>query len=129
VVQNCISNRFPISTRNFSQALAWLLGDEAVEVEHLKAVLPFTLAHRLQWKEEALTQREKGARSDPLGIHMAKDAVKETHRRYIEQAPRVKTALAVACRIAEGEALDSIHGDHPIYWEIRKDLGEEVYEE
>jgi MoxR-like ATPase len=129
-VQNCISNRLPISVRSFSQALAWLLGDEEVGLEHLKAVLPYTLAHRIQWKEGAVAQREKEARSDPLEIYMAKEAVKEMHRRYMEQGPQLKNALAVACRIAEGEeALEPIHGDHPIYWDVRKDLGEEVLEE
>ncbi len=127
-VRNCVSNRLPISARNFSQALAWLLGDEEVDLEHLKAVLPFTLAHRTQWKEEVVAQREKEQRSDPLEIYMAKQAVKEMHRRYMEQAGEVKNALAVACRIVEGESMRPVEGDHPIYWEIRRDLGEEVTE-
>jgi len=114
---------------SFSKALAWLLGDETVELEHLKAMLPYTLAHRIQWKEEFVAQREKEARNDPLDIYMAKEAVKEMHRRYMEQGPQVKNALAVASRIIEGEKMEPIQGDHPIYWEIRKDLGEEVVEE
>jgi hypothetical protein len=128
-VRNCISNRFPISVRTYSQALAWLLGDEEVGLEHLKAVLPFTLAHRIQWNEEVVAQREREARDDPLEIYMAKEAVKEMHRRYMEQGPQVKNALAVAYHITEGEKMDPIEGDHPIYWDIRKDLGEEVFEE
>jgi hypothetical protein len=124
-VRNCISNRLPISARNYSQALAWLLGDEEVSLEHLKTVLPFNLAHRIRWKEEAIGQREKEGRTDPLDIYMAKEAVKEMHRRYMEQGPQVKNALAVACRIVEGEDIDPIKGDHPIYWEICRDLGEE----
>jgi MoxR-like ATPase len=125
-VRNCISNRFPISVRNMSQALAWFLGEGEVGLEHLKAVLPFALAHRLQWKEGAVAQKEKEARNDPLPIHMAKEAVKEMHRRYMEQGPQLKNALAVAFRMAEGETLEPIRGDHPIFWEIRRDLGEEV---
>lgn len=125
-VRNCISNRFPMSVRALAQTLAWLLGDEGVSLEHLKAVLPFTLAHRIQWKEEALAQREKKARDDPLELSMAKEAVGEMHRRYMEQAPQVKKALAVACQIAEGEPLEPLEGDHPLYWEIRKDVGQEV---
>jgi len=125
-VRNCISNRFPITVRNFSQALAWFLGDEKVDLEHLLAVLPYTLAHRLQWKDEATAQREKESRADPLAIYMAKQAVKEMHRRYMEQGPLVKNALAVACRILEGEALEPIVGDHPIYREILLDLGKEA---
>ena len=125
-VRNCVSNRFPISIGNFSKALAWLLGDEKVDLEHLKALMPFTLAHRIQWREEVVAQREKETRDDPLDIYMAKDAVMEMHRRYMEQGPQVKSALAVAYRIMEGEDMEPIQGDHPIYWDIRKDLGEEV---
>jgi MoxR-like ATPase len=128
-VRNCISNRLPISVQNYAQALAWLLGDEEVGLEHLMAVLPYTLAHRIQWKEEVAAQREKESRSDPLEMYMAKEAVKEMHRRYMEQGPRVKSALAVANRISEGEAMDPIQGDHPIYWEIHKDLGKEIPQE
>ena len=127
-VRNCISNRFPISVGNFSKALAWLLGDKEVSIEHLRALLPFILVHRIQWKEETVAQREKEARSDPLDIYMAKEAVKDMHRRYMEQGPQIKNALAVACRIMEGEEMEPIRGDHPIYWEIRSDLGEEVLE-
>jgi MoxR-like ATPase len=127
--RNCISNRFPTSARHFSQALAWFLGDGEVGLEHLKAVLPFTLAHRIQWKEETMARREKEPRDDPLDIHMAKGAIREMHRRYMEQGRQIKNALAVACRISEGEVIEAIQGDHPVYWEIRKDLGEEVFEE
>lgn len=127
-IRNCISNRFPISARNIAQGLAWFLGDEEVDIEHLKAILPYTLAHRLQWKDEVIAQYEKAPRNDPLPIHMAKECVKVMHRRYMEQGPQIKSALAVACRIAEGEALEPLKGDHPIFWEIRRDLGEEVLE-
>jgi MoxR-like ATPase len=127
-VRNCISNRFPISLRKFSKTLAWLLGDDEVGLEHLKTVMPHALAHRVQWKEEAVAQHERDARSDPLDIHLAKEAVKEMHRRYMEQSSQVKNALAVACRIIEGEHLDPIDGDHPIYRDIRRDLGKEAFE-
>ena len=124
--RNCISNRFPISVGSFSRALAWLLGDAEVGIEHLRTLLPYTLVHRVQWKEEAVAKREKQARSDPLDIHMAKEAVNEMHRRYMEQGPQIKNALAVACRIMEGDALEPIQGDHPIFREICSDLGEET---
>jgi hypothetical protein len=127
-IQNCISNRFPISARLYSQALAWYMGDDEVGIEHLRAVLPFTLAHRLRWREEAVTQREKEGRSDPLEIYLAKEATREMHRRFMEQGPQLKTALAVAYRISEGEELEPIRGDHPIYWEILRDLGREETE-
>ena len=127
-VQNCISNRFPISVRNFCQALAWLLGDEMVGLEHLLAVVPFALAHRIQWKEEFLAQYDKDVRKDSLVIYMAKKAVAEMHRRYMEQSTPIKDALSIAYRISEGETIEPIRGDHPVYWEILNDIGKVVPE-
>lgn len=127
-VQNCISNRFPISVRNFCQALAWLLGDEMVGLEHLLAVVPFALAHRIQWKEEFLAQYDKDVRKDPLVIYMAKKAVTEMHKRYMEQSSPIKDALSIAYRISEGETIEPIRGDHPVYWEILNDIGKVVPE-
>jgi hypothetical protein len=127
-VRNCVSNRLPLTVRNFSQALAWFMDDEEVGLEHLKAILPFALAHRIQWKEQAVAQREREARKDHLELYMSKQATMEMHRRYMEQGPQLKNALAVACHISDGEQLDPIYGDHPIYWEIRKALGDEVQE-
>lgn len=127
-IKNCVSNRLPISVRSISQALAWFLGDETVGLEHLLAVLPHALAHRIQWKERTLAQSDKEARDDSLAIYMAKKAVKEMHRRYMEQNFQVKDALSIACRIAEGEKVEPIRGDHPIYWEIMKDIGEVISE-
>lgn len=121
-VVGCISNRFPSSVRKYSQALAWFLDSDRVAVEHVQAVLPYTLAHRLQWKEEAIAKLQKRVRNDPLNIYMAKEAVREMHQRYAEQSSHVKDALAVACRILEGERLEPVKGDHPLYWDIYNDL-------
>jgi MoxR-like ATPase len=125
-VTNCLSNRFPKSARSLSKALAWLLGDQAAGLQHLEAVLPFALAHRIQWKDQAVAESEKELRNDPLEIHMAKKAVREMLRRYMEQPDRIQKALAVACRIAEGEILTPVAGDHPLFHEILRDLGQEA---
>jgi MoxR-like ATPase len=124
-IRNCVSNRLAISARNYARALAWMLGHHSVDVEHLKTVLPFCLAHRIQWKEEFLAQREKESRSDPVPLHMARRAVMETHRRYTEQSDLVKDALARAFHILEDGAGEPVRGEHPLFWEIRRDLGEE----
>jgi hypothetical protein len=125
-VKNCLSNRFPLSARNLSRALAWLLGDPSAGLHHLEAVLPFALAHRIQWTDQAIAQSEKELRNDPLEIYMAKKAVRDMLRRYREQAPRIQQALATACRIAEGETTTPVAGDHPIFSDILKDLGQQA---
>jgi hypothetical protein len=88
--------------------------------------LPYTLAHRIQWKDRAVAQREKEMRRDALEIYMAERAVREMQRRYLEQGPEIKEALALACRIVEGDDLEPIRGDHPLYWEICRDIGKEI---
>lgn len=121
-VKNCVSNRFPTSIRTYAQSLAWLLGHEAVGVEHIKAVLPHTLAHRLQWKEDYLAQKQNNTRKDPLQIYMAKEMVNEIYRRYNEQSGHIKNALALASQSLSGKDVEPIEGDHPIYTEIKQDM-------
>jgi hypothetical protein len=94
-----------------------------VGVEHIKAVMPYTLAHRIQWKEEYLANKEKDNRDNPFQLYLAKDAVKGIFNRYAEQSEHLKSALAVGYRVFNGEAVEPVEGDHPVYFEIKKDLG------
>jgi hypothetical protein len=80
------------------------------------------MAHRVRWQEKAVAECDGDVRKDPLPIHIARKAVGAMHRRYAEQAHRIKEALQVACRIAEGEAVAPLEGDHPLFWDIRRDL-------
>jgi MoxR-like ATPase len=122
-IKNCASNRLPISIKQYAQALAWLLEDSEVDIEHVKSVLPYTLAHRTQWKDEIVSQRERSKRDDPFPIFLAKEAVKTVSQRYREQSDHLKDALAVGSKIFQGESLEPLEGDHPLYAEIKKDLG------
>jgi MoxR-like ATPase len=122
-IRNCASNRLPISIKQYAQALAWLLEDSEVDIEHVKSVLPYTLAHRTQWKDEIVSQRERSKRDDPFPIFLAKEAVKTVSQRYREQSEHLKDALAVGSKIFQGESLEPLEGDHPLYAEIKKDLG------
>ena len=97
-------------------------GEKTVNVEHVRTVLPYALAHRLDWKDEATFQKQGDERQDPLPIHLAKQAVGEIHRRYSEQSHRIKGALGVASRILAGETKKPIDGDHPVYVEIKRDI-------
>jgi len=125
-VQNCASNRLPASIQKYSKALAWFLGDDQVDIEHVRVVFPYAMAHRVRWREAYTSKRGREPREDPLPIYLAKQAVAEVFRRYNEQKEEIKNALALAFRILEGEELEPASGDHPIYAEIRKDLGRRV---
>lgn len=125
-VQNCASNRLPISLRRYAQALVWFLGAEQVEAEHVRWILPFVLAHRTQWRDAYVAARERESRRDPLPLHLAKQATTESWRRFAEQREDIMGALAVAARILAGEDLQPGQGDHPIFAEIQRDLGIET---
>jgi len=121
-VKNCASNRLPISVIGYSQALAWFLEDDEVDLEHVRTVLPFTLAHRVQWRDSYISKKEGEGRNDPLQIYLAKEATEEIFHRYNEQRDYLLDALAVACRAFEGEEVEPLEGDHPIYEEIKKEI-------
>ncbi len=122
-IKNCASNRLPISIRNYSQALAWFVEDEEVDLEHVRLVIPYTLAHRVQWKDSYLSKKEGGGRNDPFQIYLAKEATEEIFQRYNEQRDYLLEALALACRAFNGEEVTPLDGDHPIYEEIKNDIG------
>jgi len=65
------------------------------------------------------------ARRDPLPIHLAKQAVAEIWHRFTEQREQIMSALARAAYILAGEDLQPLEGDHPIFVEIKRDLGGE----
>jgi MoxR-like ATPase len=121
-IKNCASNRLPLAIKQYAQALAWLLHDSEVDIEHVKSVTPYALAHRVQWKDEVLARKEKSKRDDPFSIFLAKDAVRVIAQRYREQSDHLKDALAVGSKIFQGEEIEPLDGDHPLYQEIKKDL-------
>jgi hypothetical protein len=99
-----------------------LLQDSEIDIEHIQAVVPYTLAHRIQWKDEILSQKERSKRDDPFPIFLAKEAAKAVSQRYREQSEHVKDALAAGSKIFQGEDLEPLEGDHPLYVEVRKDI-------
>jgi hypothetical protein len=121
-IKNCASNRLPISIKQYAQGLAWLLEDSEIDIEHVKAIIPYTLAHRVQWKDEILSQKERSRRNDPFPIFLSKEAVKTVSQRYREQSEHLKDALAVGSKIFQGESLEPLEGDHPLYAEIGRDI-------
>ena len=122
-VSNCASNRLPGSIYRYARALAWWLGSDRVDIEHIRLILPYTLAHRTQWRESYVLARERERRREPLMLHVARHAVGDVFRRFHEQHSEIMQALSIAAHIVEGEECSVPQGDHPLYAEIRRDLG------
>lgn len=121
-IKNCASNRLPTSIKLYAQGLAWLLEDSSIDIEHIKTIAPYTISHRVQWKDEIISQRERAKRDDPFPIFLAKEAVRLVFQRYREQSEHIKDALAIGSRIFQGESMEPLEGDHPLYAEIKKDI-------
>ena len=51
--------------------------------------------------------------------------MRQVFRRYTEQRERIQSALMTANRIVSGADEKPIQGEHPIYMEIMRDLGQE----
>jgi MoxR-like ATPase len=123
-VSNCASNRLPGSVYRYARALAWWLGDDRVEVEHVRIILPYVLAHRAQWRESYILMRERERRHEPLLLHAARHATADIFRRFHEQRHDIMRTLRAAAQIIENnEEMVLPQGDHPLYAEIRRDLG------
>ncbi len=122
-VRNCASNRLPASIYRYAQALAWWCGSPQVEVEHIRTILPYALAHRTQWRESYLLARERERRQEPLLLHAARHATAAVLHRFHEQRHDLLASLGTAARVLDGEDLPPPQGDHPLYSEIRRDLG------
>lgn len=125
-VRNCASNRLPASIYRYAQALAWWCGSPQVDVEHVRTILPYTLAHRTQWRESYLLARDRETRHEPLLIHAARHATAAIWQRFHEQRHDILASLGIAARVLDGEDVPLPQGDHPLYSEIRRDLGLEL---
>ncbi len=119
-IRNSVSNRFSQSLLAYARALAWFLEDEEVDMEHVAAVAPYVLAHRLRWREQVVLAALQDQRQDPIEIHMARESVEEVASRYREQSAAVKSSFRTACEIMEGFPSKWSPGDHPLYRELRK---------
>jgi MoxR-like ATPase len=122
-VRNCASNRLPGSAYRYAQALAWWCGSPHVDVEHIRTILPYALAHRTQWRESYLLAREHERRQEPLLLHAARHATAAVFHRFHEQRHDILASLGTAARLLDGDDLPPPQGDHPLYSEIRRDLG------
>ena len=119
-IRNSISNRFSQSLLAYARSLAWFLKDGEVDLEHVTAVAPYVLAHRLRWQEQVFLAALRDQRQDPIEIHLARESVEEVASRYREQSATVKSTFRTACEMIEGFPGEWPQGDHPLYRELRK---------
>lgn len=67
-----------------ARTLAWLLGAERVEPEHLEAIAPFVLWHRKSFSKTLLAKVEARQRLYPVKLEAARLFVEEVHHQFSE---------------------------------------------
>ena len=125
-VQNCASNRLPISLRRYAQRWSGFWAASRSRPNTCAGCCPLCSPTATQWRDAYVAARERESRRDPLPLHLAKQATAESWRRFAEQREDIMGALAVAARILAGEDVPPSQGDHPIFAEIQRDLGIET---
>ena len=84
-IYNDVSNRFTKSLLTYSKAYAWFEGREEVEPRHMSVVLPYVLAHRVNFADSLKADQRRlsnleAAKSISEGISERYDANQEVFR-------------------------------------------------
>ncbi|RLI74517.1 hypothetical protein DRO97_05795 [Archaeoglobales archaeon] len=79
-----ISNRAEKSLFLFSKALAWFLGDEEANLEHLICLLPFVLWHRCAISDAKLDEVREIEKDSSDEFYAVKDCIRNVKRRWEE---------------------------------------------
>ena len=125
----CHGARNGLSTRTegqalprYAKALAWFLGDDRVTEQHVKAVLPYTIWHKLLWKDEHFsTVSREDQRDEPWELHLAQRAADQLFQRFTDQKNRM--ALAYNALHSYAELMGQGKGEEAEQqWRIAQDL-------
>lgn len=72
VKQGGNSRRADKSIVKYARTLAWMLGEDEVNMEHVATVAPYNLWHRLDFTDDALGKFRDDDRTDPIQLHVTK---------------------------------------------------------
>lgn len=94
-VKNSLSPRPQMAARLYSQGLAWILGDNEVKVDHMRYILPYVTAHKLNFHDDFKgSPLVTGSRDDYEDLHLAKMLVKDVNGRYEDKNNTLKNMIA-----------------------------------
>jgi len=113
-VTRSFSARPQIAARLYSKAIAWLLGDKEVQLDHVRYVLPYVSAHRLGFTSDYRNKHGNENRTDYEDLHLAKQLVADVYKTYQQSVQPLANLIA---RIQKKETIDpkELSGhDHPL---------------
>jgi MoxR-like ATPase len=73
--QGSDSERAQRAIYRYAQSMAWLQGSSVVSLEHVLAVAPYALWHRIDWTESSKFRDER--KNDPLNLYVTKQLLGE----------------------------------------------------
>ncbi|MBN2052849.1 AAA family ATPase [Candidatus Woesearchaeota archaeon] len=113
---NCDSVRTAFAEVKYAKSLAWLLGDKEAGIQHLTAVLPYILWHKMRFLPSYASQFKEDSREDALPLYVTKKAVHDLTQRFSKQkdAQQRMFDLMKAEKFAEAKKLAS-EVDHPVF--------------
>lgn len=118
---NGFSQRGSKSWEKYSKALAWVTGSSAASLEHVSAVLPYVIAHRLLFTKDYVTPMTNDKTDIPIYIHVAQKSVQDLKKRFSQ----IKSVQKKFVRYMAHKELDSAielakQQEHPVFEEYIK---------
>jgi hypothetical protein len=117
-VKHSFSARPLMAARSYAQGLAWILGHEKVDLDHVRYVLPHISAHKLDFNEGFKDKHGndyRGENGNYEDLHLAKELVDFAHGNY---ETSVKPMRDVIAKIQKGklkpEDVNLDDYDHPL---------------
>ena len=130
------SRREEKSLVRYSKSLAWLQGEDEVNLDHVTQVAPYVLWHRIKWTPDTEKIFREDKRADPLDLHIAKSLLNEgtgerpgVKTRFVESQANYQRVIdlvghgKIEKAIREAEECYEDGKGHPIFADTIKDLG------
>ena len=129
------SRREEKSLVRYAKSLAWLQGQDSVNLEHLAQVAPYVLWHRVRWTPEIESKFRDDDRDDPMDLHITKTLLGDgtgeipgVKKRFVESQQNYQRVLNL---VSEGKLTEALaHAGkysekgkgHPIFLDIMREL-------
>ena len=129
------SRREEKSLVRYAKSLAWLQGQDSVNLEHLAQVAPYVLWHRVRWTPEIESKFRDDDRDDPMDLHITKTLLGDgtgeipgVKKRFVESQQNYQRVLNL---VSEGKLTEALaHAGkysekgkgHPIFLDLMREL-------
>lgn len=93
-VKNGFSARPQMAAELYSQGLTWILGDKKVDIEHVRYILPYVTAHKLDFTDNFRDAHGNEDRTDYEDLHLAKELTKVVQEHYENSIKPLRNIIA-----------------------------------